>query len=106
LSLDAFTAVNLEAQLDTLTRTSIAQRRFVSVDPARNRIVLSPLFKWYAADYGPVLEFIARHAAPELKSGIEALRQPRIEYYEYDWSINDPGSRAKAKAPHEREAAR
>jgi len=102
LARDAFTAQNLETQLDALTRQSVAERRIVFVEPERNRITLSALFKWYGADYGDVLAFIRKHASPPLKQQIESLKNPRIQYYDYDWSINDPGSRARAKEPHER----
>ena len=68
-------------------------------DPTRNRFdrnqkvaSLSMIFKWYESDFagaaGSVLAYIARYVDdPELA---EELTQPgyRIEYFDYDWSLN------------------
>jgi hypothetical protein len=104
LSRDAFTAANVEGQLDRLTRQSLAERRFLAVDPGSNTITLSALFDWYKEDYGGVIEFVKKHAGEAQRKAIDSLKSPKIRYYDYDWSINDIGTRAKAKAEHERQA--
>lgn len=44
--------------------------------------------------------FLARYV-PQVVS----LRNPRLRYFEYDWSINEPGSRHRSASPFERELA-
>lgn len=105
LSRDAYTAENLEAQLDRQARAFIGQRRNLTING--REITLSEIFKWYKEDFGPdLLLYLRRYAAEADRRALEALQQPRIKYYDYDWSINDPGSRSRAKSPLEREIAR
>ena len=108
LSRDAFTGVNLEEQLTRQARRFIGQRRNVNVKASLNRITLSSIFKWYRADFEAkqsLLEFIARYGGENLRAALARLKQPKISYYDYDWAINDPGSRARSKNPYERELA-
>lgn len=88
----AYDGATLDRQLDE------AVRGFIN-DPARNRFdrqqkvaSLSMIFKWFESDFagaaGSVLAFIAPYVNdPELA---RELSQPgyRIEYLEYDWSLN------------------
>lgn len=109
LARDAFTAENLEALLDRQARAFVGQRRNVYVDAAANEITLSEIFKWYKDDFEKtgqsVLRYIRRYASAEEGRALDGLRQPKIKYFEYDWSINAPGSRARAKSAFERELA-
>jgi Protein of unknown function, DUF547 len=107
LDRDAFSASNLEQHLDRLTRRALAENRNVAIDAGRKSVTLTQLFKWYAADFGPALDFVRRYASPERQALLTRLgAKPRIGYFDYDWSINTPGSRAKAKLTFERELAR
>lgn len=82
----------LELQLDRVAR------EFIN-DPARNRFdrimkvaSLSMIFKWFDEDFtraaGSVLAYISRYASdPELVQDL--MRSDyRIEYLDYDWSLN------------------
>jgi len=86
-------------QPDQLGRQlDVAAKSFIN-DPTRNRFdrrqklaSLSMIFKWFESDFshaaGSVLAYVARHIEdPELA---EELKQPgyRVEYLEYDWSLN------------------
>jgi len=88
----AYQPDQLDRQLDT------AAKAFIN-DPARNRFdrrqklaSLSMIFKWFESDFahaaGSVLAYIARHV--EDRELAEELKQPgyRVEYLEYDWSLN------------------
>jgi hypothetical protein len=108
LSRDAFAAGNLEELLTRQARRFINQRRNVNVNAPANQVTLSSIFKWYRADFEgkqSLLEFVRRYADVSLRSALDRLKQPKISYYDYDWSINDPGSRARSKNPYERELA-
>lgn len=109
LSRDAFTADNLESELNRLAREFVNQRRNVTIDTAANEVTLSEIFKWYREDFESpgqtLLDYIRRYASEENRRALSTLKQPKIKYYDYDWSINEPGSRARAKSPHERELA-
>jgi len=73
-------------------------RAFIN-DPSRNRFdkqrkvaSLSMIFKWFEADFaaaaGSVLAYVARHVEdPELAHELTRSGY-RIEYLEYDWSLN------------------
>ncbi len=112
LSRNAFTAETLEAHLDRLTREFINQRRNLTVNAAANQVTLGAIFglRDYVKDFEAtgvsLLEYVRRYASAENRRALEALKNPKIRFHDYDWSINDPGSRARAKNPLEREVAR
>ncbi len=107
LAREAFTGENLEVLLDRQARRFVQQRRSVTIDAAAGEVTLSEIFKWYKDDFGSsILDYIRRYASEEQRRAIDALKQPKIKYYDYDWSINDPGSRGRAKSAVERELAR
>ena len=52
------------------------------------------------------LAFVRRYSPPARLRLLDELGpNPRLEFFDYDWSINEPGSRAKAKLGYERELA-
>ena len=98
---------NLEAQLDRLARAFVNQKRDLTIDASANEVTFSEIFKWYKDDFKPsVLEYLRRYASEESRRALDGLKAPKIKYYDYDWSINDPGLRSRAKSPLERELAR
>ncbi len=113
LSRDAFTAENFEEQLTRLARQYVNEHRNVMIGPGANEVTLSAIFDWYKKDFEDadsfrsrkqtVLDFVRRYASGEKRRRLDGLKNPRIIYYDYDWSINDLGSRARAKSPRERE---
>jgi hypothetical protein len=109
LARDAYTAGNLEALLERQARAFVGQRRNVYIDAAVNEITLSEILRWYKDDFErtgqSVLRYIRRYASEEEGRAMDRLRQPKIKYFDYDWSINEPGSRTRAKSPFERELA-
>jgi hypothetical protein len=79
---EAYRGERLDSQLDDQTRV------FVD-DPRRNDIRhhvlrLSMIFNWFESDFdaaaGSVVDFLRRYRPIE--------GQPRVEYLEYDWSVN------------------
>jgi hypothetical protein len=114
LSREAFTAENLERQLEAQTRQYFAETRNLAADPATNTVYLAAILNWYKADFEAfekkpapqaLLAYALRYAPADKRRAVEALPSPRIRFRGYDWSINDPGSRARAKTAVERELA-
>jgi len=96
LARDAFVPRELEKQLDAVARFFVAEERNVTINIAKNEIVLSKLLDWYGKDFGGqsgVLEFVKRHSNEPRRKALDSLKNPRVRYSGYDWAINDPGSR-------------
>lgn len=112
LSRDAFTEANTESLLDAQARRFINQRRNVNIDAQKNSVTLSRIFEWYRQDFvgsgsrRALLDYIRRYLTPERQRSLAALKSPSIGFFDYDWAINDPGSRTRSTNPLEREAAR
>jgi hypothetical protein len=88
---EAYRADRLEAQLEDQARAVHAQARHFSYDTERNVVSLTRLYQWYGEDFeqaaGSVLAFAARYS-PALSDALRAGRRPRIQWLEYDWSLN------------------
>jgi Protein of unknown function, DUF547 len=88
----AYRGHKLDRQLDEVARAYINDPTRNRFDRVRKVAALSMIFKWFESDFsvaaGSVLAYIARYVDdPELAS---ELIQPgyRIEYLDYDWSLN------------------
>ena len=131
---DAFTGPALQEQLERAASLFINQKRNLTIDTTANRVYLSGLYNLsdYEEDFlqhlrrrNPdrkvtlldyillyltprvtLLEYILPYLTPRNLQALNSLRNPKIEFFRYDWSINDPGSRARAGAVQERELAR
>ena len=93
----AFDGDDLDRQLEELTVAFLNDEHNVRVEG--DTLYLSSYFTWYATDFiGPdwspradsVPEFVARYA-PEVAALLADHPQPRIEFLDYDWSLNDVG---------------
>ena len=81
---EAFTAANMEAQLEEMTR------KFVN-DPTRNiiteeKVQLSQIFKWYKKDFTEeesLLAYINRYTE------IDITTKTKVNYIKYDWRLNE-----------------
>ena len=80
---EAYTDSAIDAQLDDNTRAWLS-------NPALNEFgeiaKVSPIFEWYAGDFGDLAAFFRRYGKNVSK----------IEYKTYDWSLND----SDPNAPH------
>lgn len=88
LPLRALRGATLGPTLDDAARVFVNTPRAVRFDG--DVLVVSSLYKWYAADFGGsdsgIIAHLARHAAEPLKSRLQAAS--RIGRDAYDWSIN------------------
>ncbi|MCP9235096.1 DUF547 domain-containing protein [Lewinella sp. JB7] len=77
----AYTASNLEQMLETRTRSFINDEKFNVTQEAVVRV--SPLFDWYAQDFGDVKDYLNQYLTTDIPAGKE------LHFLEYDWSLND-----------------
>ena len=100
-----YTATNVEAALDATFANFLADPLNYRIDRARNRIVLSELFRTYApqfrdvsarlvpevsgypADVRAVLGYIWQRLPAENREYI-TRRRPAVEYGKFDWELN------------------
>ena len=91
---EPFDAARLDAQLDRVVRAWLADpRKGLRLDRRSGTLHLSRIFEWFEEDFaaaGGVLAFARRYADPEVAAWLEAHPdRVRIEYFEYDWALND-----------------
>ena len=96
----AYRGDRLEAQLEQVTRNFIRDPGRNRYDAGRQRLSLSPIFKWFGGDFvrvaGSVPAFVARYITddPILRQEI-AAPATGLDYLGYDWSLNvAPAGRA------------
>jgi hypothetical protein len=87
----------LEEQLTANARHFFADSTKLSVDSGRGTIRVSPILKWFGEDFGvddaARLRLIAPYAPDPIRSFV-ARGSARIEFLDYDWGLNDAGTRA------------
>lgn len=76
----AFTAAQLEEQLNQQARKFINNTRFNQLQG--NQAKVSKIFEWYATDFGNLVSFFNRYAKTKLSANA------KISYLEYDWALN------------------
>ena len=81
----AYQADKLEAQLDTQTKLAINDPNFIR--EGSGKISISQIFKWYNTDFGggkkEIIKYLNKYRDNALPSTFS------IDYYAYDWSLND-----------------
>ncbi|HKT10391.1 MAG TPA: DUF547 domain-containing protein [Terriglobia bacterium] len=98
---EAYTAANINKQLDSNVREWLAITALNHFDPKTHVATISPIFKWYAKDFeaypgrlrGFLIKFAPPAAAEELREGKFATR-----YATYHWGLNDQSGRGKGYA--------
>lgn len=91
---EAFTAENLDEQLDHLGRRFLNDPRKNSFDLERRVARVSKIFDWFEEDFGDsdeeILRFIAQYLPTEIASDIQTHTEAwKIKHRPYDWSLND-----------------
>lgn len=87
----AYTAEGLDAQLTANGRRYLADPRNFRADAGTQTVSISKLFEWYGTDFGPSAAEQLRALGPMLPAGAEwaARGTDRVQYLDYDWSLND-----------------
>ena len=81
----AYLPTSLEAQLEAQTSKAMNDPNFIRTTD--DRIMVSQIFEWYAADFSRngngLIGFINRYRDPDLSA------EAKIGFYPYDWKLND-----------------
>ena len=89
---EAWVGAKLDGQLTEQGRIFLGQTEKNRVDPAARILYLSPIFKWFAADFeaqsGSVEKFILP-LWPDATRPSLAESGYKIVYTDYDWTLND-----------------
>ena len=89
---EAYRAERLDAQLDAAMRDWLGDpEKGLRVESGRVR--LSKIFDWFDEDFaaaGGVLAFVVPYLSAPVRRALDALGpNPRIVWFDYDWSLND-----------------
>lgn len=82
----AFTASNLEAELEKRTRMAMNSAGFTRLNQAESKLELSEIFKWYIVDFG--------NSEDAVRGYVNKYRHNPVPdsysygYYSYDWKLN------------------
>ena len=77
----AWTAANLETNLDQRTRSFIQNPVYNSIES--NKAQVSKLFDWYKSDFGDIISFINKYSKLQLNS------KAVINFKDYNWLLNE-----------------
>jgi hypothetical protein len=85
----AFTPKALDEQLNREARKFVSEKRNVDLDGPGRRLKLSHIFDWYKEDFGKaddkVIAWINNFRAADAKLPTDV----KIDYVDYDWTLND-----------------
>ncbi|QNH03971.1 DUF547 domain-containing protein [Pseudomonas sp. B11D7D] len=94
---EAFVAERLDEQLEDSQRRFLSDQSRNRFDPIRQRLQISKIFDWYGEDFsrewGSLENYFNQHLtllSPSTKQ-YTPQKKLRIEYLDYDWSLNDKG---------------
>ncbi len=104
---EPYSGAELDSQLDDQARRFLGNPDKFRLDRERGTVHLSPIFKWYGQDfvkrYGAganfpgkveaekaVMNLLSPYLDSESRSFLE-IRNPSIQYLDYDWSLNENG---------------
>lgn len=89
LSSQAFTAENMEEQLDNAAVSFINHSRGVNVK--RGKLIVSSIYEWFQNDFGGndkgVIQHLTQYAEPELQKRLATFN--KIHNDQYNWQLND-----------------
>jgi hypothetical protein len=90
---EAYVAEKLDAQLAENARAFFADRTKFTYDAARRTVSVSPILKWFGADFGDPQADQIQAIAPILPDAdaqqLAESGQARVSYLDYDWGRND-----------------
>ena len=96
----AFSAQNIDAELDRETRKFLSEQRNFRVDYAERAVYLSSLFDWYREDYvqwlvaegatdPTLLDYVRRYLSLAKRSRLDECKDCELRFIPYDWGLND-----------------
>lgn len=87
---EAFTAADMEDQLDRAARGYVNDRRGFTIDD-NNDLIVSSIYHWFQEDFGDSELHVIKHLQEYADESGAAMIERRTEYdgHRYDWSLND-----------------
>lgn len=89
---EAYEGARIDAQLEDQTRDAHSHDRWFQFDREKNVARLTALYDWYKDDFlsqaDSVLDYAARYSLP-LRKALDSGAEVRIEWLDYDWSLNE-----------------
>jgi hypothetical protein len=90
LASEAYDAETLDVMLTQAARAFVADETKNLFDTDRRTLRLSRIFKWFREDFevsSSLQAFVAAYAPPAVASALQA-EEVRVEFLQYDWSLN------------------
>jgi len=95
---EAYVANQLDSQLTANARRFFADPKKFRYDASRKQIETSPIFKWFAEDFGAdraaqlrtIAPFLPNEAAKKLAND----KTTTVKYLDYDWKLNDQATQS------------
>jgi hypothetical protein len=91
LRTEAYRADVLDQQLDAAARGFLRDPAKNRWDPSSRTLKLSSIFKWYGEDFeraaGSMQAYVERYVDPAVRAAVKS-GPVRIEFLDYDWSLN------------------
>lgn len=89
LSIKAYTAENMEQQLEQAASAFINHPRGANV--SNGKLIVSSIYNWFKEDFGDsdiqIIEHLKQHAKAPLKQQLTTIQQ--ISDDQYDWQLNE-----------------
>jgi hypothetical protein len=93
---EAYDPATLEQQLAGNTRAFFAYPTKIAYEDQTKTISISPIFKWYASDFGSdqaeQLQTVSQYLPTDEAHRIVSDGAPRLRFLDYDWSLNEQTS--------------
>ena len=77
----AWTASNLESNFNKATRAFVNNSQFNKI--SAKSISVSKIFEWYKEDFENLIDFLNQYSTTEINNNA------KVEFMEYDWSLNE-----------------
>ncbi|MEO8601067.1 MAG: DUF547 domain-containing protein [bacterium] len=89
---EAYRATTLDAQLTEAARRFVSDSSKNRFDAASRTLRLSSIFDWFREDFERSSQtlpaFVARYAEPATATALSSGGNVRVEFLDYDWSLN------------------
>jgi len=90
---EAYTGARLDRQLDEQARQFLGESTKNHFDAGTRTLHLSPIFKWYEADFTPTAGSLAGYVKSYLpaaqRDALGASQKVAVKFTKYDWALND-----------------
>lgn len=87
---EAYVGARLSEQLDAQAKSFLSTATKNRIDSEKKVLWLSPIFDWYRKDFDTASTSLSAFVAPYLGVAADTpLDSYKIEYTDYDWSLND-----------------